>query len=182
MQGFFSIFGLFLLIEAVRTITTGFASQPIIKLSSSNAEDSDINLVAKTTPIRLTRLLTLGSWNCDYLNLADSYPWPSKMAINGTNICFKSCNTVSVPIWIDFDNLRVLTTKNIVYSHRKCSNKDQPLLNLIWNIRFLEASENQTAIILVFKDMYGKALLELSRKFTAKEKKLILPIVKEIRN
>jgi heat shock protein HslJ len=79
--------------------------------------------------------------------------WPSKVKFNGTYIIMAGCNSISIPIKIDYSTLRVQTSTNgQLTTKNACGNIDQPFIQLILSTVSLKAYGNQTAIQLVFYD------------------------------
>lgn len=106
--------------------------------------------------------------------VSDQSTWPTKVAINASNLVFIGCNTVSIPMIINYNTLAVTTGNNIFSSKKACGNVDQPYIELIKNATSVTSTANDTAFRLVFRGKNNSVLFALSRNYTASEKKNLI--------
>jgi len=96
------------------------------------------------------------------------------MGINGTNIAFIGCNTVSAPVSIDFNANTVKVGTNFIQSRKACDNYDQPYIDLLKKMSTFTSTANSTALIINFFDKENNTLFNISRNLTGNEKKTLV--------
>ena len=99
--------------------------------------------------------------------VSDQSTWPTRIAINASTLVFIGCNTVSIPMIINYNTLAVTTGNNVFSSKRACGNVDQPYVDLIKSATSVSSTANDTAFRLVFRGKNNSILFAVSRNYKA---------------